>query len=83
MFIGIDYHKRYSVYCAVNDRGEILAYQGKLMRACNKWLRWVFVEAAWVSVGCFPDFGAFSKAKRTLGQDGGPGIWLSRNGWGP
>ena len=25
MFIGIDYHKRYSVYCAVGTEGEILS----------------------------------------------------------
>jgi transposase len=27
-------------------------YNGKLMKHCNKWLRWAFVEAAWVAMGC-------------------------------
>ena len=27
-------------------------HHGKLMHQCNKWLRWAFVEAAWVSIGC-------------------------------
>jgi hypothetical protein len=22
------------------------------MKHCNKWLRWAFVEAAWVAMGC-------------------------------
>ncbi len=36
------------------------------MRRCNKWLRWAFVEAAWVAVGCSGYFGEFYKAKRAL-----------------
>jgi transposase len=43
-------------------------FQGKLLPRCNKWLRWAFVEAAWVAVGCSPYFGDFYRRKRTLGK---------------
>jgi len=43
-------------------------YQGKLMSSCNKWLRWAFVEAAWVAVGCSPYFGDLYRGKRSLGK---------------
>lgn len=39
-------------------------YHGRLLPHCNKWLRWAFVEAAWVAVGCSPYFGEIYKAKR-------------------
>jgi hypothetical protein len=38
------------------------------MRACNKWLRWAFVEAAWVPVGCSAYFADYYKRKRALGK---------------
>lgn len=43
-------------------------FQGKLMRHCNKWLRWAFVEAAWVAIGCDSYFGDFYKKKRAGGK---------------
>jgi hypothetical protein len=43
-------------------------FQGKLLRHCNKWLRWAFVEAAWVAIGCSAYFGDFYKRKRALGK---------------
>jgi transposase len=43
-------------------------YNGKLMKHCNKWLRWAFVEAAWVSIGCNSYFGDLYKKKRSLGK---------------
>jgi transposase len=43
-------------------------FQGKLLPRCNKSLRWAFVEAAWVAVGCSPYFGDFYRRKRTLGK---------------
>ena len=43
-------------------------FQGKLLLRCNKWLRWAFVEAAWVAVGCSPYFGEFYRRKRSLGK---------------
>jgi transposase len=43
-------------------------FQRKLLPQCNKWLRWAFVEAAWVAVGCSAYFGDFYKRKRALGK---------------
>jgi hypothetical protein len=43
-------------------------YNGKLMRHCNKWLRWAFVEAAWVAIGCNSYFGDLYKKKRAAGK---------------
>ncbi|MCA1963472.1 MAG: transposase, partial [Prosthecobacter sp.] len=43
-------------------------YNGKLMKHCNKWLRWAFVEAAWVAMGCDSYFGDLYKKKRALGK---------------
>ena len=43
-------------------------YNGKLMKHCNKWLRWAFVEAAWVAMGCDSYFGDLYKKKRSLGK---------------
>lgn len=43
-------------------------FHGKLLPHCNKWLRWAFVEAAWVAVGCSAYFGDFYKAKRAAGK---------------
>ncbi len=43
-------------------------YNGRLMRHCNKWLRWAFVEAAWVAMGCDSYFGDLYKKKRALGK---------------
>ena len=43
-------------------------YNGKLMKHRNKWLRWAFVEAAWVAMGCDSYFGDLYKKKRALGK---------------
>lgn len=58
----------YAGLCPSTSSSGGKTYQGKLMRACNKWLRWAVVEAAWVSVGCSPYFGDFYKAKRAAGK---------------
>jgi transposase len=49
-------------------------YNGKLMKHCNKWLRWAFVEAAWVSIGCNSYFGDLYKKKRAAGKKANTGI---------
>lgn len=43
-------------------------YEGRLLRECNKWLRWAFVEAAWVAVGCSGYFGQIYRAARARGK---------------
>jgi hypothetical protein len=31
---------------------------------CNRWLKWAFIEAAWVAIGCSDYFGSFYKRPR-------------------
>lgn len=42
--------------------------QGRLMRRCNKWLRWAYVEAAWVAVGCDGYFAQYCRRQRACGK---------------
>jgi transposase len=43
-------------------------YHGRLLRACDKWLRWALVEAAWVAMSCSPYFGALYRRHRARGK---------------
>jgi Transposase and inactivated derivatives len=58
----------YAGLCPSTSSSGGKTFNGKLMTHCNKWLRWGFVEAAWVAVGCSAYFGDFYKSKRTLGK---------------
>jgi transposase len=49
-------------------------HKGKLMKHCNKLLRWAFVVAAWVAMGCDSYFGDFNKKKRALGKQANSAI---------
>ena len=43
-------------------------YNGKLLKQCNKWLRWAFVEAAWVAIGNSAYFADIYRKKRAYGK---------------
>jgi transposase len=43
-------------------------YNGPLMPMCNKWLRWAFVEAAWVAIGSSSYFGTLYQRSRARGK---------------
>lgn len=58
----------YAGLCPSTSSSGGKTFQGKLLPRCNKWLRWAFVEAAWVAVGCSPYFGDFYRRKRSLGK---------------
>jgi transposase len=58
----------YAGLCPSTSSSGGKTFNGKLMPRCNKWLRWGFVEAAWVAVGCSAYFVDFYKAKRALGK---------------
>jgi transposase len=58
----------YAGLCPSTNSSGGKTFQGKLLPRCNKWLRWAFVEAAWVAVGCSPYFGDFYRRKRSLGK---------------
>jgi transposase len=53
----------YAVSLDEQQRRQDLPWQ-----IATPWLRWAFVEAAWVAVGCSPYFGDFYRRKRALGK---------------
>lgn len=58
---------RYACYAGLAPRTKSSGgrtYTGKMISQCNKWLKWAFVEAAWVAVGCSPYFGGMYRAHR-------------------
>ena len=58
----------YAGLCPTTSSSGGKTYNGKLMPHCNKWLRWAFVEAAWVAIGCNAYFGMLYKGRRALGK---------------
>jgi len=63
--------KKFIAYCGLAPRTSGSAgvfYQGKMLQACNKWLKWAFIEAAWVSVGCDGGFGELYQRHRRRGK---------------
>ena len=51
-------------------------YHGKMMRACNKWLKWAFIEAAWVAVGCNAYFGGIYRSAKARGKKANTAITI-------
>jgi len=51
-------------------------YNGRLLQSCDKWLRWAFIEAAWVSIGCSPYFGALYRQHRARGKQANTAITI-------
>jgi transposase len=51
-------------------------YHGKLLWAANHWLRWAFIEGAWVAVGCSAYFGAFYQRQRGRGKKANTAITI-------
>jgi transposase len=41
---------------------------GRMLPFCNRWLKWAFIEAAWVAVGCSDYFGSFYRLQRSRGK---------------
>lgn len=52
------------------------SYQGRMMKACNKWLKWAFIEAAWVAVGCNGYFGSFYRHHKGRGKKSNTAITI-------
>lgn len=50
---------------------------GGLLPFCNSWLRWAFVEASWVGIGCSEYFGNFYKRHRKRGKGANNGIVIT------
>jgi len=66
-----------------NDSDKLCAYAGlvptthssggkvshdRMLPFCNRWLKWAFVEAAWVAVGCSDCFGSFYRKAAPRGK---------------
>jgi len=43
-------------------------YHGKMLWQSNRWLKWAFIEAAWVAIGCDPYFGSLYREYRAQGK---------------
>jgi len=43
-------------------------HHGKMIRSCNKWLKWALVEAAWVAIGCDGYLGGRYRGARGRGK---------------
>lgn len=51
-------------------------YQGRMLWQCNKWLKWAFIEAAWVAVGCSTYFGGLYRHCRQRGKKANTAITI-------
>ena len=43
-------------------------YHGKMLWQSNRWLKWAFIEAAWVAIGCDSYFGGLYREYRLRGK---------------
>lgn len=71
--------RRFIGYCglAPTTRGSAGAvWQGRMMVQCNRWLKWAFIEAAWVAVGCDSYFGSYYKSHRARGKKANTSITI-------
>lgn len=50
---------------------------GCMLPFCNRWLKWAFIEAAWVAVGCSDYFGAFYRKQRLRGKGANDAIIIT------
>jgi len=51
-------------------------YTGRMMNQCNRWLKWAFIEAAWVAVGCSSYFGGLYRYHRSRGKQANTAITI-------
>jgi transposase len=51
-------------------------YQGKMMYQCNKWLKWAYIEAAWVAIGCSTYFGTMYRHHKKRGKKANTAITI-------
>jgi transposase len=66
-------------YCglAPGTRGSAGNFnQGRMITQCNRWLKWAFIEAAWVAIGCDGYFGSLFKRQRDRGKKANTSITI-------
>jgi transposase len=49
---------------------------GRMMPFANRWLKWAFVEASWVAIGCSPYFGGLYRKHRARGKKANTAITI-------
>jgi transposase len=49
---------------------------GRMMIGCNRWLKWAFIEAAWVAVGCDAYLGGLYQAQKARGKKANTAITI-------
>jgi transposase len=52
-------------------------HHGRMLHFCNHWLKWAFIEAAWVAVGCSDYFGTFYRRQRARGKGANEAITIT------
>jgi len=50
---------------------------GRMLTGCDKWLKWAFIEAAWIAIGCSPYFGALYQRQRGRGKQANTAICIT------
>ena len=50
--------------------------QGRMITQCNRWLKWAFIEAARVAIGCDGYFGGLFKRQRDRGKKANTAITI-------
>jgi transposase len=51
-------------------------HTGHMMQQCNRWLKWAYIEAAWIAVGCSPYFGGLYRHHRSRGKQANTAITI-------
>lgn len=51
-------------------------YNGRMMWQCNKWLKWAYIESAWIAIGCSSYFGGLYRHCRTRGKKANTAITI-------
>ena len=51
-------------------------HHGRMLPFANRWLKWAFIEAAWVAIGCSPYFGALYQRHRARGKKANTAITI-------
>ncbi len=49
---------------------------GRMVPQCNRWLKWAYIEAAWVAVGCSAYFGGLYRHHRDRGKQANTAITI-------
>jgi transposase len=51
-------------------------YHGRMLPYANRWLKWAFIEASWVSIGCSDYFGQLYRNHRSRGKKANTAITI-------